>query len=310
MPASCRLASAPRRLVPFVLVAATLGLLALPMLAQASDTAAEPDYGGGFSLIYEPAKTDALKGIETLLREAQLFDVTVDELNETLGLPTEVEIVFLECGTVNAFYSSEETRILMCYELVQFFVEQFSAIYDNEDEVENAVTDATIFVFHHELGHALVHLLEIPITGKEEDAVDDLATLVLLHEWEGGADSALNAAESFYMMGEAQEASPDESAVEKLPYYDEHSLGKQRYYQIACIVYGSDPEAHAELVGEGLPEERAVRCPSEYQQKATSWERLLADSFAAGDPEDVSDEGDGGAEDGGEEEDDPQGGRV
>lgn len=301
MPACSRLFSAPYRLVPVVLLAATLGLLAQPVLAQA-----EGSNGGSFILAYEPAKTDALKPIEQMLREAQLFDVTVDELNETLGLPTDLEIVFLECGTVNAFYSSDETRILMCYELVQFFAEQFAALYEKEEEIENAVADSTIFVFHHELGHALVHLLEIPITGKEEDAVDDLATLVLLHEWEGGADSALNAAESFYMIGEAQETSPDETAVEQLPYYDEHSLGKQRYYQIACIVYGSNPEEHAHLVGDALPEERAVRCPSEYQQKATSWERLLADHFAAGDPEDA-DEEEAGDEGGGEDEEDPEG---
>ena len=307
MPVFCRSFSAPYRLVPVVLLAATLGLLAQPVLAQA-----EPSNGGSFILVYEPAKTDALKPIEQMLREAQLFDVTVDELNETLGLPTDLEIVFLECGTVNAFYSSEETRILMCYELVQFFAEQFGSLYEKEEEIENAVTDATIFVFHHELGHALVHLLEIPITGKEEDAVDDLATLVLLHEWEGGADSALNAAESFYMMGEAQETSPDETAVEQLPYYDEHSLGKQRYYQIACIVYGSNPEEYANLVGEALPEGRAVRCPSEYQQKATSWERLLADHYAAGEPEDAEeDAGDGDA--GGDEEgggEDEEGGGI
>lgn len=302
MPASSRLSRAPYCLLPVGLLAVTLGLFAQPVMAQA-----EAGNGGGFILVYEPAKTGALKNIEQMLREAQLFDVTVDELNETLGLPTDLEIVFLECGTVNAFYSSEETRILMCYELVQFFAEQFGALYEKEEEIENAVTDATIFVFHHELGHALVHLLEIPITGKEEDAVDDLATLVLLHEWEGGADSALNAAESFYMMGEAQETSPDETAVEQLPYYDEHSLGKQRYYQIACIVYGSNPEEHAHLVGEGLPQERAVRCPSEYQQKATSWERLLADHFAAGDPEDAGEEEGGDEEGGGEDEEDPEG---
>jgi hypothetical protein len=48
-------------------------------------------------------------------------------------------------------------------------------------------------------------------------------------------------------------------------------------YNIACIMYGSDSEAFAEIVeDEWLPDERAELCPQEYQQKERSWGTLLA----------------------------------
>ena len=246
----------------------------------------EEEYSGNFSLVFERARKARLKPIEKEFRESELFDATVEELNDTLALPDDLEIVFTECGTENAFYDPQTTRIFMCYELIDFFKKQFGAAYDDKDTAESAVVDSVVFIFHHELGHALVDLLDLPITGKEEDAVDDLATLVLLHDWEGGDASALSAAEAFYMIGEGEEEEGG-GDIEKLPYYGQHSLGKQRYYQIACTVYGSDPKAHADMIGETLPKERARQCQAEYQQKAKSWNVLLNDFYAAADDEQI-----------------------
>ncbi len=283
---------------------------ALPLLLGSAAASAE-ELAGNFTLAFEPAKTPALGAYEKQLEGTGLFEATVAGLNETISLPSDLAIVFAECGVINAFYDPQRQRVTLCYELIQLFDLQFRETYDDDPAAATqAVIDATVFVLHHELGHALVHLLKLPITGKEEDAVDDLATLVLLHDWDAGDESALNAAEAFYGIGEMEEAAGEEAgedAIERLPYYDEHSLGKQRYYQIACIVYGFDPEAHRDLVGESLPEERARRCPAEYQQKATSWGTLLADYYAAADAEATGDDSDAADEsaDGGDE---PSGG--
>ena len=68
---------------------------------------------------------------------------------------------------------------------------------------------------------------------------------------------------------------------EDLAFWDEHSLNGQRVYSITCLIYGSDPDSFAELVGEdGLPAERAARCPGEYKQKSRAWDRLLAPHLA------------------------------
>lgn len=271
------------------LMALTVFVAGSPAVVAAQAAASQTDevsYEGSFVLTIEAPRTQVLEAFAADIRGSGIFQTTVAELNETIALPRDLGIFFTECGAVNAFFDPANTRILMCYELVAYFAQQFQGRYEDAAAADAAVADATMFIFQHELGHALVELLELPITGKEEDAVDDLATLVLLHEWEGGDESALNAAEAFYAIGEVEEAEATaaaEGGEEMLPYYDEHSLGKQRYYQVVCIVYGSDPEAHADLVGEDLPEERAVRCPAEYQQKANSWDVLLADYYLAAD---------------------------
>ena len=54
-----------------------------------------------------------------------------------------------------------------------------------------------------------------------------------------------------------------------LPFWGEHSLAAQRQYDIACLVYGSDPETWAHLVAPDLlPVERAARCPAEAAGRA------------------------------------------
>ena len=63
---------------------------------------------------------------------------------------------------------------------------------------------------------------------------------------------------------------------EKTPFFEEHSLDAQRYYNVVCLVYGSSPERFASLVGDKqLPASRARRCPNEYSKISAAWQSLL-----------------------------------
>ncbi len=125
--------------------------------------------------------------------------------------------------------------------------------------------------FYHELGHALIHVLDLPTTGRQEYAVDQLSTYVLAYESEAGDSPTLDAALAF--LAWAQEA---KVAQADSPYWDEHSLNEQRFLNLVYWVYGQDPERFQHLVQQGhLPESRAVRCPGEWQQIDKSWTVLL-----------------------------------
>ncbi|HAT17513.1 MAG TPA: hypothetical protein DCS76_06950 [Gemmatimonadetes bacterium] len=51
-----------------------------------------------------------------------------------------------------------------------------------------------------------------------------------------------------------------------------------RLYNVMCWIYGSDPIKYSRLVGGGsLPEDRAVRCPEEWDRMAKAWQRLPAE---------------------------------
>ncbi len=99
-----------------------------------------------------------------------------------------------------------------------------------------------MFILFHELGHGLVNLFDIPITGREEDAVDQFSALLLLETDPEGMTEigtglgvyALFGAEFF----NAFALGPDE--LSKNVFADEHSLGQQRYYDLMCLVVGSN----------------------------------------------------------------------
>ena len=69
----------------------------------------------------------------------------------------------------------------------------------------------------------------------------------------------------------------EEAKLGDLPFWDAHGLSAQRFFNVACIIYGSNPSAFAKLAGEiALPAERAQFCPGDFQRRRRSWAILLS----------------------------------
>lgn len=140
----------------------------------------------------------------------------------------------------------------------------------NDEELTILVVDTTSFILYHEIGHGLVDIYQLPITGKEEDAVDQFASIVMLETWESGSDAVGSAATYWDASWEAS------GPVTKDQFADEHSLDLQRFYTIVCLTYGYDTDSNSFLVEEEiLPQERSSFCPYEYQKVYDSWIVLL-----------------------------------
>ena len=125
------------------------------------------------------------------------------------------------------------------------------------------------FTLMHEMGHLLISELQLPVLGREEDAADQLGFmgLFLLQQEQHRDDfyaKLMDVAD--YCRMEWQNAERDGSPV---PVWDSHALDAQRFYNIACLAYGSDPDRlDWVLEVSGLPVERALYCPDEYEQVA------------------------------------------
>ena len=133
------------------------------------------------------------------------------------------------------------------------------------------VADVYLHTLVHEVGHVLYSQYDLPLLAREEDAADALASVLLLEYVENGARVVLNAAEMFGLESERFEK------LEESDFWSEHSLDIQRYYTTLCHVYGSDPDAHGDLVDEetGLTQARAENCQYEYERIRQGWLDVL-----------------------------------
>ena len=247
-------------------------LVGVPLAIGGSNGEQATQLQGIFKFAYPPVSKPQYAAIrEGFMADKALENLTAG-LNRLIKLPTDITITFTQCGVENAFYEPSTRRIKMCYELYEHFIVLFLPLAKSEEDLAKAVEGALNFVLFHELGHALSDVLNLPITGKEEDAVDQLATFILAVGDDQNEGTALQGA--FWFSLEARQRGP---TVGQSAFADEHSLNEQRYFNIVCWVYGRNREANQALVDEGfLPIERAQRCPGEYAKIVKSWSTLLA----------------------------------
>ena len=223
---------------------------------------------GDFQLHYEP-RANFRRGLADR-RVGTGIECLIDSLNERMALPFDIMIAFKDCDGPEASYDNQTHEITLSYDLIPDYYDLFSVEIRNGAKLDQAVRGAITFAFFHELGHALIDAWKLPITGKEEDAADQLACLILIEETEEGEQMALDGARSLKIYAELTRGE------EKL-YWDEHSLDEQRFYDILCMLYGHDPENYAYLVKDrSLPLERAELCNEDYAKLKASWQTLLA----------------------------------
>ncbi len=156
----------------------------------------------------------------------------VKEIVDEMTFPgMDVTVKVGKCGVVNAYYAPWAKTVLICQEMI-----------DQLPQIVPAVVA-------HEMAHAVIHQLDIPFTGSEEDAADELAAVVLGNT--GHADDLLEAALWFKAMSDSHDRS------------DPHSPASRRSWTLACLADGSELVPVLDECGERF--ERATR----------NWHRLI-----------------------------------
>jgi hypothetical protein len=237
---------------------------------------APPAEGSGGTMIvtYEDADTpEALNG-KKIQQENRMLEDLADDINQTLVLPHDIALKGAQCGVPNAYWSESDNAITMCYEDTDWSMNVFTKAGD-ADPLQSAL-GSEYTTFYHETGHMAISIYDLPVTGREEDVADQAAAYLLLTPGEDGTvdpesvQSVKDFARAFAALAEVQ----TEFTAEDMA--DEHSLNLQRVYNMDCWIYGSNPDANADLVGNGqLPEDRAAGCPAEWQQLDEAWSTLL-----------------------------------
>lgn len=125
------------------------------------------------------------------------------------------------------------------------------------------------FTLLHEFGHAIIDHFPIPVFGLEEDAADQIATIIMIQRYDMDVDpmavSRLLAVSSEWLEEwlEEERKTPRNAHA----YWDSHSLAIQRFYNVNCLLFGSNPDDLEFLFDtEGLPAERGFDCDVAYER--------------------------------------------
>lgn len=149
----------------------------------------------------------------------------------------------------------------------------FKIALDDDDDTALFVVGNTLFAVYHELGHALIDLLDLPVVGREEDAADGFAAVMMIPpEPDTIRDELIIAvADGWRLQSELMASGGDQ-----FPLWAEHALDEQRFFAVVCWLVGSDQEGFFEFADEaGMPLERIETCADDFERMKASWHDLL-----------------------------------
>lgn len=222
------------------------------------------------TLVFDKPVNAVETNILKKLKQAGDAAEVVNLVNQKLRLPKPLRIVF--GGEEGPLYDPEINEILVPYTFITEVNNRFIKAKYSETGVtpDEATNDALMHTLFHELGHALIEMYQLPIVGKEEDAADSLANVLLIEFYDNGQETVLSAADLFDLESE------DSNNLEEADFWDEHSLDAQRYYSTLCHVYGSDPDNYASAIEDtDISDDRADLCIEEYEAASRNWFKLL-----------------------------------
>jgi hypothetical protein len=210
---------------------------------------------GGVVASHRPSPT--MPKVGAWFAETGVLASAAELVNRSFQIDARVELIAEDCGRINAFYDPHTRTVTLCHELIAVIAGAFSD--------QRYLRQLYLYVTMHELGHALIDVLDLPVVGREEDAADQFATLFFVNTMDLSLIMGVVLAAQFFRRADADQT----------VYWDSHSFGEVRYYQLLCLIYGGAPGAR-DTLSTVLPSARADQCIAEYRQIRRGWNRLLA----------------------------------
>lgn len=223
---------------------------------------------GDFQLILEDIENPKYQKYEEWVL-AYDFEEELEIVNSYLALPHNIPVVFIECDEANAWYDLDYKEIWICYEFFEEMEELFTHDAETDEDLEALevdIIDNIFWTFYHEMGHALADAYNLEFEN-EEDAADELSTIILINSGEIGQEAAVAGAWSFLISSEVYDQIESDEG---------HSYDADRFENILCWLYGNNPHDYNWFIEEEvITEDRIHDCDNEYQKVAQKWEELL-----------------------------------
>ncbi|MHC6529812.1 MULTISPECIES: DUF4344 domain-containing metallopeptidase [unclassified Vibrio] len=243
-----------------------LSSLALTSTAQA---------GPKLIIDYLPPLKEHEQALKTDIQRSGINQIVVELSERYFRFQDPLTIVY--GSSEGPLYDPQQHVIHVPYRFYQDSLDYFS---NNDYEkrygrsARQGAQDTLLHTLLHEVGHAFIAENDIPVLGKEEDAVDNFATLMMINYVSEGQDMAISAADMFAFESEFR---PDYYDFGE--YIDEHSFDLQRYFSTLCLVYGSDPSGYQHLLDEvenDYLQDRKDFCIYQFERVNRNWHHYLS----------------------------------
>lgn len=233
--------------------------LVCALLAAAAVQSAEaqaPRAQRGFRAELAPAEEAMSIRVRQSFEQSRSMTLFAQHLNHWVNMPRPVTLRWLECPTSDLRWVPETQSVEMCYRMA---IRIMSVLDVTQSEARyRAAMGATFFVMFHGVAHAMVDELDLPTPNGEEQAVDELMALMIVHErTETGT----------MMIGGVKQLHAADARWAQWEYATAHGLVPERFETIACLAYGANPRYFGAYLEQGMvPAARAPRCAAAYQR--------------------------------------------
>jgi hypothetical protein len=234
---------------------------------------------GPVHVVYEEPKDPALNAIRDMVMARHGLE-RFRELISPFQLPEDLYIRAVSCdGVPNAYFFREKDipTIRICYEYIKEVQDKLPKEKSPQGiEPQDALIGQLVFALMHEFGHAAFDIYNVPIFGRQEDAADQFATFVML-QFGGEKAHRLIRGAAFSYMGFMKDLKDDPKVTRPLAAFSsDHGSPEERFYNLACIAYGYDPQIFHMVVDNGhLPQSRAKVCKYEYSNLRYAFRALI-----------------------------------
>lgn len=228
----------------------------VPATAQATAGLVNPQV----DVAYVPPANPAFRAIHERLVRLQVLE-EMQRFLAPLRLPRKLTVRVEQCGATTRPFKPQGPAVV-CYELIDQIEKQAAKANPNSREI--VLVGTFVQAVFHEVAEAIFDILHTPVWGRSEDAADRLTAFLMLQFGEEAARKTIGGTATFFALSNRTWTGS--------AFADVASPEAQRYFNFLCIAYGGAPKSFEYLVkpeqGKSplLPEDRAGRCASEYEQ--------------------------------------------
>lgn len=231
-------------------------LAAAALLLSAAPAAAQ-----GWQVAYPEVSDARFATMREMMIQQDLLGPMAAPLNEFFPMSRTVTLEMRECGEPGSYYDAARPAVGLCYELFDVLADRLMTDEAGEDG-DAAFEGAFSYVLTHQVGHALIDLLQLPVGPDVEAAADRFVAVMLAYSPENAAD-VLAGVFALHEM--------------RVEWEDAGALSDARGEQLVCLLYGGDPETHAWLEDDDvLDENEAAACVAEFERVEAELEAMLA----------------------------------